>query len=156
MAKKFLSGIKTDYITVDDDPILPTDGTNKKYVDGITLTWKGPWNVGTSYVLNDLVQFDGSTYIYINTVSGQSDIPTSNGVSWELFGGTPKMRKEIDEIPGGDMYIGTALPGTGTSTGTWAIKRVQSGAGGDISITWANGNSQYDKVWDDRATYTYL
>jgi hypothetical protein len=26
---------------------------------------------------------------------------------------------------------------------------------GDISETWASGNANYDKVWDDRLTYTY-
>ncbi len=33
MTKRYLTPIRVPYITIEDDPILPTDGANKKYVD---------------------------------------------------------------------------------------------------------------------------
>lgn len=37
MAKKFLSGIDCNTIKIEDAPIVDTDGTNKLYVDGISV-----------------------------------------------------------------------------------------------------------------------
>ena len=33
MSRQFLKGIVSDWVTVKDDPLLPTDASNKKYVD---------------------------------------------------------------------------------------------------------------------------
>ncbi len=61
----------------------------------------------------------------------------------------------IDTV--GDIkYVGSSLPGTATSASTWSIKRIDlSDTGGDVDVTYANGSADFDKVWDDRATYTY-
>jgi len=67
--------------------------------------------------------------------------------------------READEtilvdVQGNDTYIGYALPNTLESTTNWKIKKVNSV--NPISIKWADGSTLYNKVWDDRATYTYL
>lgn len=50
------------------------------------------------------------------------------------------------------MYVGEALPGSLDSNAAWRIKRyVQATLQGD----WADGVSDFTKVWNDRATYTY-
>lgn len=41
MAKRFLKGASAPYMTVTDDPIMPTDVTNKKYVDARCLPTGG-------------------------------------------------------------------------------------------------------------------
>jgi hypothetical protein len=35
MAKRFLSGINTEYVTGLENPLLPADATNKQYVDNL-------------------------------------------------------------------------------------------------------------------------
>lgn len=50
-------------------------------------------------------------------------------------------------------YIGQADPGTDVATALWRIKRVLEGTG--TSVNWADGTAAFDKVWDDRLTYTY-
>jgi len=64
----------------------------------------------------------------------------------------------IYDNDGGDnpVYIGETRPGTATSTTSkWRIrKRTYS----DSKMTgeyWANGNANFDKEWDERASYTY-
>jgi hypothetical protein len=52
-------------------------------------------------------------------------------------------------------YIGEAEPGTDRNLALWRIKRVSEASDGDLEILWANGAAAFDKVWDDRATYTY-
>jgi hypothetical protein len=60
------------------------------------------------------------------------------------------------EYSGGvPLYAGFALPGTLTSATGWAIRKMTA-VGDNITATdWASGTTKFDKVWDDRATYTY-
>ena len=48
-------------------------------------------------------------------------------------------------------YIGQASPGTPTSAAKWKISLTKSNG----EVTWANGNSQSDKVFDNYASYSY-
>ena len=55
-------------------------------------------------------------------------------------------------------YIGEAVPGSTTDAAVWRIKRVEevSGVGGDdYNILWADGTADFDKVWNNRATFSY-
>lgn len=69
--------------------------------------------------------------------------------------------KLVDEDTAGAglyTYIGEAAPGSAKGDAVWRIKRVEELTGanaGDIEILWANGTAAFDKVWNDRATYTY-
>lgn len=65
--------------------------------------------------------------------------------------------KLVDEEPDdGFTYVGEAVPGTTKSQSIWRIKRIyEFGADGDLDILWANGTADFDKTWNDRATYTY-
>lgn len=60
----------------------------------------------------------------------------------------------IDVPVSGTTYEGYALPGTLNTTPAWKIKRIVV-AGNVTTTTYASGNSNFDKIWDDRATYTY-
>lgn len=62
--------------------------------------------------------------------------------------------KLIDE-DGSFVYVGEANPGTDSSAPSWRIKRIDQTNDPDVDIRWANGGSDFDKVWDDRAGYTY-
>ena len=65
--------------------------------------------------------------------------------------------KLVDEEPDdGFTYVGEAVPGTTKGQSIWRIKRIyEFGADGDLDILWANGTANFDKTWNDRATYTY-
>lgn len=55
----------------------------------------------------------------------------------------------------GFIYVGEALPGSNKVNPIWRIKRVKE-IGDDLEIIWANNSADFDKVWDDRATYEYV
>lgn len=81
-----------------------------------------------------------------------------DGYKWVPVEGKTVYNKEIDELNNGDLYIGEALPGTAPSATGWRIQFVdftKAGNTEDVSITWANGNALFDKIWDDRLTYAY-
>ena len=51
-------------------------------------------------------------------------------------------------------YVGKAARLSPSSSQVWQIKRIDTGTlAADIS--WSDGTDKFDKVWDDRATYTY-
>jgi len=59
------------------------------------------------------------------------------------------------------IYAGSARPGVPTSVAKWQIKKLTYSGSNVISVTWpanASGvaSSNFEFVWDDRATYTYV
>ncbi len=63
-------------------------------------------------------------------------------------------QKEVDFVGSDVIYKGEAAPGSLISANVWRIKKIQFIAE-DISEKWANGSAAFDKVWADRATYSY-
>jgi hypothetical protein len=60
---------------------------------------------------------------------------------------------QIIDVNGNDIYIGYAIAGTATSSNSWKIKKINTV--NPITIMWADASTLYNKVWDDRASYTY-
>ena len=50
------------------------------------------------------------------------------------------------------VYLGKAAPGSATSAAAWQIKRYNKSA---ATMTFADDETTFDKVWDDRTTYSY-
>jgi hypothetical protein len=130
-------------------------------VDGYVLTSDGSGNAtweisvggGGATELDDLTDVDlVTTPPFVGSLLG------FDGYVWTPLEGDTMYNKEIDEIAGGDLYIGEALPGTLTSEAKWRIQFVdftKTGSLEDISITWADGDALFDNVWDDRLTLSY-
>jgi hypothetical protein len=54
---------------------------------------------------------------------------------------------------GSVTYVGKAAIGSATSSAVWQIKKIDESSG--TVITWADGNSSFDNIWDNRASLTY-
>lgn len=66
----------------------------------------------------------------------------------------PTLNTNIDEASSTVTYIGHAPHGAVGSDSTWRIaKMVISGT--VTSITYADGNDNFDNVWDNRASLSY-
>lgn len=50
-------------------------------------------------------------------------------------------------------YIGKAAIGSSTSASVWQVARLDTSSG--LIKTWADGDSEYDNVWDDRTMLNY-
>jgi len=60
-----------------------------------------------------------------------------------------------NDVPSGTLeYKGWALPGTATSASSWRIKK-SSFVGTVFSEEWADGDIEFDNVWDNRASLSY-
>ena len=71
-----------------------------------------------------------------------------------------------DEDSGTELvYVGYSLPNTAESASNWQIIKITTSANGNVTAinypqkTLSDGtvtpSSEFDFVWDDRATYTY-
>ena len=59
----------------------------------------------------------------------------------------------IDEASATVTYIGKAATGSATSGALWQVQKIDTTTG--TVITWADGNGDFDNIWDNRATLTY-
>jgi len=64
--------------------------------------------------------------------------------------------EQIDFVGDTLIYRGWANPGTATSAPSWRIRRTTFvGADEDVVHEWADGNANFDNIWDNRASYSY-
>jgi hypothetical protein len=59
-----------------------------------------------------------------------------------------------DDNADGNSYYGDALPGTATSAAAWSIQRVST-SGTVVTTVYADGDANYDNIWDNRTSLTY-
>jgi len=53
-------------------------------------------------------------------------------------------------------YIGNAAPGSLTSESVWKIISLTYDVNDNIeTVVYASGDRKFDKIWDNRASYTY-
>lgn len=52
------------------------------------------------------------------------------------------------------VYLGYAEIGADDADPVWRVKKIVTTSGADI--TWADGDDEYDNIWDDRISLTYL
>lgn len=101
---------------------------------------------------NDILIFDQS----IQKFTSLNIVDVINAVKADLEVNYDRL---IDEVTVGAYaytYVGEAAPGSNASDAVWRIKRVAEQTGSTLTeILWANDTDAFDKVWDDRATYTY-
>ena len=60
---------------------------------------------------------------------------------------------KVDQITSTLFYIGEAAIAAPTSNPVWRIRKIDASVG--VNITWADGNANYDNVWDNRASLSY-
>ena len=51
-----------------------------------------------------------------------------------------------------NIYVGDAGPGTLTSVAAWRIQKIDTSTG---TISWADGDTLYDNIWDNRTSLSY-
>lgn len=59
-----------------------------------------------------------------------------------------------DRNADGYEYSGIAEPGSATSAASWRIMRFNM-LNNPVVVQWADGNSDEDNVWDNRASLSY-
>ncbi|HEY9701464.1 MAG TPA: hypothetical protein V6C58_03420 [Allocoleopsis sp.] len=63
--------------------------------------------------------------------------------------------KRVDFVSDTEFYKGEATVGEVTSAASWRIQKTVLGNDGDVTVTWADGNANFDNVWDNRVSLSY-
>lgn len=71
----------------------------------------------------------------------------------EVHREAPSMATKVDTISPDYVYVGKARIGAAATQPLWQIKKVLLGT--EISVLYADGNNNFDNIWDDRASLTY-
>jgi hypothetical protein len=59
----------------------------------------------------------------------------------------------LDEASATVSYIGEAAPASSTSSPVWRIRKLDTTSG--VNLLYADGDTQFNNVWDNRASLTY-
>lgn len=99
------------------------------------------------------------TLRHFNTGTGEyENVSSSNPIPTEITNpddiSSPSLATRIDEADANTTYIGSADPGSATSAAAWLIKKI-SVSGSATAITYADGNSNFDNIWDNRTSLSY-
>lgn len=100
---------------------------------------------------------DGDVYIDAD----QGDIYLKITGSWSLQGTTGSMALTIrsDTINPNIFpevtYRGDALPGVVTGAASWRVQRFTLESDGDTELLFADGNDDFDNIWDNRLSLSY-
>jgi hypothetical protein len=65
-----------------------------------------------------------------------------------------RKRLELDDASSTVTYVGEAPFGAVASDANWRIFKLTS-SGTVLSLTWADGNDNFDNVWANRASLSY-
>lgn len=60
----------------------------------------------------------------------------------------------VDTTTTGSYYIGEAVPNSATSSALWRVFKVEVSAT-STTVQFADGNDNFDKIWDNRASLSY-
>lgn len=63
--------------------------------------------------------------------------------------------ERVDFVGATIIYRGEATVGTLDSAPLWRVRRITLNSEGDATTEWADGNSNFDNIWDNRASLSY-
>lgn len=78
----------------------------------------------------------------------------SDGDDLQIYYDMGSLVKRVDEASATVTYVGQAQDASSVGDPLWQIQRITS-SGGTTEIEWADGNNNFDNVWDNRAALTY-
>ena len=122
----------------------------------IKFNWKGPYNNGTAYVVDDVVSSGGSSYVCILASQGNA---VSSGTYWQIMSSAGTNGNDADLLnigstAQGDLYYnnGGAIARLGAGTSGQFLKT--SGTGANPVWADAGGGLQSQQVFTANGTYT--
>lgn len=82
---------------------------------------------------------------------------SAGAVKVDLVDSATDYATNVDEANGSTSYIGEADIASSGTAAVWRIRRVieDTAAGTITTITWADGDSKFNNVWDNRGTIVY-
>lgn len=96
-----------------------------------------------------------------NTDANMADVATrmslfmANTDGSSVYATPAPFAVRVDEASPTVTYAGFAAVGTATADPLWRIKKITDSSG-DVTVEWADGDANFNNIWDNRASLTYL
>ena len=90
----------------------------------------------------------------ILTVTNQNLLLTITGNQGPSGSNVSTYAVRIDQFDTTTIYRGEAQAGSSEGAASWRIQKFVI-VGDDVTITWASGNTTFDKIWTNRLSYSY-
>lgn len=127
-------------------PIIETVTVESTKTDNIVIGSTSN-SVTNQEIYNVVVEIPSTTTI----VAGQAGPVGPTGLSEDSVA----YARQTDFITENLIYKGEAEAGTLFSQPLWRIRKIVISDDGDVSETWADGNSNFDNIWDNRVSLIY-
>jgi hypothetical protein len=115
-----------------------------------------PPNAASESTLLDFFNWFKSIFQSLGQKISAESVPVVLSTEQELImsdGITRAVRIDEKTTPK-TVYLGYAEIASSEASAVWRIKKIDTSTGADT--TWADGDSDFDNVWNDRAILTYL
>jgi hypothetical protein len=101
--------------TVNQNSGINACPSTNSYIFKSGNTWKGEWLCGNSYIVEDLVEYNGISYVCISNINEiyPCTIPPENKAHWALCVCEIPYNRELGDIPSWPIVNPSALPPTG-------------------------------------------
>lgn len=135
------------------DPLLENNIVVGGQPATILVIQRDPESISTTENNTVVVEVPSTTILVSSGAQGPQGIQGPAGPG----GGEEDMpyAKQTDFVTDNLIYRGEAAVGSLVSAPAWRIRKLVIGVDGDVSETWADGNANFDNVWDDRLSLTY-
>lgn len=112
--------------------------------------------MGQANAVSDLERAEHASSVLAKRVTAVNTVGTQvNPATEETLAGQYSIRLD-DTSTVGITYVGKATIGTATSSALWQIRKIdETGTPVTMVVTWADGNANYDNVWDNRLSLSY-
>ena len=113
---------------------------------------------GLPYVTGDILYYDGTNLMRLAKGADGQVLSLASGIpAWADSGGDMAIpyetRIQLDSGDGNISYVGKSATGSITSTSTWQIQRIDETVG--FILEWADGDANFDNIWDNREALSY-
>ncbi len=152
-----LANMSENYSDGESYIIEAWDSFNNEYIsDTITVTG-GSQTKNLFLIERDTAEGDEIrrlTPIILKTI-GNKNISLNNPLIIQTM--DKPLSKKMFKVPGTNKteYICEAVPGTPSTASKWRIKKLFYSGNFVNNILWANGNAEFDKIADNRGSYSY-
>lgn len=88
--------------------------------------------------------------------SQETEVDLSHGLPVNVVSGSGSVyATRTDDASSTITYVGKAAVGSLTASAVWLIFRMDTGTTNQLIITYADGDSSFDNIWDNRASLSY-
>jgi hypothetical protein len=96
---------------------------------------------------------DGTT---VDVQKAEAESYDTNAKILRFAGLSDTYVQRIDYTAGGlPLYIGFAVPGSASSAAVWQIKKITYSGSNITVVEFADGDTKFDNIWDNRTSLSY-